>query len=220
MSDTITIKGGRDGLRLRLESEAEWEAIMNRLREQLEQNRNFFNGAKATVEIGARRLDQSQITQLATTLTQYGLQVEALDASERQSRSAARAIGINTRPLPRYDAAAKQSESEAIVVVRTVRSGQVVSHSGHITLIGDVNPGAEIIAGGSVIVWGRLRGLVHAGAFGKRDAVVCALELRPTQLRIADQITRTPDDASYSGPETARLDQDQIVVSTWEMHRR
>ena len=80
----------------------------------------------------------------------------------------------------------------AILVRRTLRSGYSLQHSGHVVVIGDVNPGAEIIAGGDVIVWGHLRGMVHAGAEGNDDAVVCALDLAPTQLRIGGLIATTP----------------------------
>lgn len=84
-----------------------------------------------------------------------------------------------------------------------------------------MNPGAEVIAGGSVIVWGRLRGVVHAGAMGDNTALICAIELRPTQLRIASLIARTPEDGSrhIPLPEVARVDQAQgrIVVEAWDV---
>ncbi|HEX7008861.1 MAG TPA: septum site-determining protein MinC, partial [Phycisphaeraceae bacterium] len=88
------------------------------------------------------------------------------------------------RPVARV--AESEERGEAALVQRTLRSGQVVRHQGHLTVLGDVNPGAEVIAGGSVVVWGRVRGTVHAGALGDRSAQICALELAPTQLRIAD----------------------------------
>jgi septum site-determining protein MinC len=75
---------------------------------------------------------------------------------------------------------------------------------GRLPSLGDVNPGAEIIAGGSVVVWGRLRGLVHAGAMGDDTAVICALDLNPTQLRIADQIAIPPADTRTAPPRTGR----------------
>ncbi|MBK7894707.1 MAG: septum site-determining protein MinC [Anaerolineaceae bacterium] len=81
-----------------------------------------------------------------------------------------------------------------LILKETLRSGRSIYHEGHVVVIGDVNPGAEIVASGDVIVWGRLRGLVHAGALGDETAVICALELTPTQLRIADQIAISPDE--------------------------
>lgn len=107
-----------------------------------------------------------------------------------------------------------------MLLTRTVRSGQVLRHSGHITLIGDVNPGGELIAGGSVVVWGRLRGFVHAGALGNAEAVVCAIELRPTQIRIAEQFATTPHNAGPHLPEVARIDGSQIIVEPWEVYKK
>src|SRR5205823_5759540 len=131
----------------------------------------------------------------------------------------ARSTGIAARPLTRA-AAENEDRGEAIFVSRTIRSGQVIRHHGHVTILGDVNAGSEIIAGGTVVVWGRLRGTVHAGAMGDRQAIICALELTPTQLRIADLIARTPEDSAGRFPEVARIEGDRISVEVWEAYRR
>jgi septum site-determining protein MinC len=82
-------------------------------------------------------------------------------------------------------------------------------------VIGDVNPGAEIIAGGNIVVWGRVGGLVHAGASGDETAVVCGLDLHPTQLRIADQIAITPQRKGKPQPEMAKLIDGKVVAEIW-----
>jgi septum site-determining protein MinC len=69
-----------------------------------------------------------------------------------------------------------------------------VSYDGNIIVIGDVNPGAEISAGGNVIVMGKLRGMVHAGKFGNKETYIIASKLIPTQIRIANIIARAPED--------------------------
>lgn len=101
---------------------------------------------------------------------------------------------------------------------RTLRSGQSIQHDGDVCIIGDVNPGAEVLAGGDVVVWGSLRGLVHAGAGGNTEAVICALQLAPTQLRIADTRSRGPEPGSAAAgqsPEMARSVEGRIVVEPW-----
>jgi septum site-determining protein MinC len=91
-----------------------------------------------------------------------------------------------------------------------------VHSTGHVVVIGDVNPGAEIVALGDVIVWGRLRGNVHAGADGDENAVVCALDMMPTQLRIASYIVTSPADKRRKPrPEVACVRNDQIIVEAW-----
>lgn len=225
MHDLVSIKGGKDGLRLQLDETAEWSEVLAALRSHLDQGGNFFVGAHLLVDIGDRPVGEDQLSDVLALMDEHGLRPEALAASARESRNAARAVGLVARvasPSALPAAPTTSHDSEATLIVRTVRSGQVVRHQGHITLIGDVNPGAEVIAGGSVVVWGRLRGLVHAGALGDSNALICALELRPTQLRIASFIARTPEEASGTAPapEVARVTNEHIIVEAWEISRR
>ncbi|MDP6996359.1 MAG: septum site-determining protein MinC [Candidatus Poribacteria bacterium] len=106
---------------------------------------------------------------------------------------------------------------EATHVIRySLRSGQVERFfEGTLILFGDVNPGAEVIAGGDIVVLGRLRGLAHAGALGNTSAIIMAMNLTPTQLRIGHLITRPPSTGirwSKPQPEIARVENDNIVV--------
>ena len=80
-----------------------------------------------------------------------------------------------------------------VYIRRTIRSGQSISSDGNIVIIGDVNPGAEIIAKGDVTVWGILAGIVHAGSEGNNFARIRALKLNPVQIRIGEVFARRPD---------------------------
>jgi septum site-determining protein MinC len=219
MPNLIAIKGSKDGLRVALDEHAAWAELLEALRDQLGQAANFFNGAQVIVDIGDRALDEEQLGGLLELMRQHGLRPEALASTARATRTAARAAGITARPLSR-DSAASEERGEAAFLQRTIRSGQVVRHYGHVTILGDLNAGGEIIAGGNVVVWGRLRGTVHAGALGDRGAVICALELAPTQLRIADLIAVPPAGRVERLPEVARVVDDQISVEVWETYRR
>jgi septum site-determining protein MinC len=108
----------------------------------------------------------------------------------------------------------------AILIQKTLRSGFKITFQGHVTVIGDVNPGAEIIASGSVIIWGKLKGVVHAGAEGDEKAVVCALDLMPTQLRIASIAAIPPQRKGKAQPETARIVGDEVVAEIWKQKGR
>lgn len=221
MGNLINIKGEKDGLRVHLDADAEWSRVLAALRSQLEQGGSFFAGARLMLDVGDRDINEQQLAEALDLMTSHGLRPESIAAMSREGRQVARDAGLIARPLPpTHHAAIPPSSSDAMLISRTVRSGQVVRHHGHITLVGDVNPGAEVIAGGSVIVWGRLRGMVHAGALGETSAFICALELRPTQLRIAALIARTPDDTELLLPEVARVEDDRIVVEPWETFKR
>lgn len=219
----ITIKGAKDGLQVQIDQTADWDAILSALRTQFEHGgSSFFAGARLTLDIGNRRVDEQQLADVLQLMEHYGMRPGSLLTTEGDSRAVARAAGLVTRAASRQNNNTRNEHDaeDGMLLVRTVRSGQVIRYHGNVTLIGDVNPGAEVIAGGSVVVWGRLRGMVHAGALGRAEALICALELRPTQLRIASLIARTPDDGASSVPEVARVQGDHIIVEVWEAYRR
>ncbi len=221
MAELVTIKSNKDGLRVYLNQTAEWSHIIESLRQRLEQSGTFFHGARFVLDIADRPVTEEQLAELLTLLRQHGLAPDSLATTTREGRSAARQAGIAAGPLARPPAPAPaNTESDALLVWRTVRSGQVVRHTGHITIIGDVNAGAEVIAGGNVVVWGRLRGVVHAGALGDHNALICALELNPTQLRIADLIAQPDTSAALLIPEVARIEDGRIGVESWEAYRK
>ncbi len=104
-----------------------------------------------------------------------------------------------------------------LYIRQNLRSGQTVSHKGHLVIIGDINPGAEVMADGDITVWGCLRGVAHAGIGGNVNAEIRALKLQPIQIRIAHAIARAPDRprvnyATTNGPETARMVDGKIRV--------
>ncbi|MDN5293030.1 MAG: septum site-determining protein MinC [Eubacteriales bacterium] len=123
-------------------------------------------------------------------------------------------------PLPIFFTSGERmtvwGDENTILVQRTLRCGQSISYDGNVVIIGDVNPGAEVVAGGSIIVMGALRGVAHAGAQGDEKAVVAAFRLQPTQLRIAGYISRSPDGSTSTPeyPEVARVKNGGIVIDS------
>lgn len=105
---------------------------------------------------------------------------------------------------------------------KTIRSGQLLESDGNIVVVGDVNPGAELIATGNIVVMGALKGTVHAGAKGNREAIVVALNLCPIQLRIGDVISRSPDNAEEHGvvPEIAYIRDEKIYIEDFLQKRK
>lgn len=220
---SVAIKGSTEGLIVTL-GDGAWDDVLTALTDRLAATPGFFAGAEATLRVDSRALDAAQLAHLRDMFSTYNGELRAVVADDSATRAAARALGLTAsaprlriaRPAPR----AENETTSGLVVRRTLRSGQSVRYGGHVVVIGDVNPGAEIVAGGDVVVWGRLRGLVHAGASGDTGAWVCALQLAPTQLRIADLITRSPE-APQRGqarvvPEVAKIQDEQIIVEPWE----
>jgi len=233
--DAITIKGIRQGLLITLEAEdqllRDWDAEMDALEARLSTNPAFFRGGRVALDVGARKLDRAAVEKTRTLLARHEVDLWAVVSTDGATEAAAQDAGlvINLGPAqPRRAEAVPEAAPggegaagappiiDGLVTRRTLRSGQRLHHPGHIVVIGDVNPGAEVVAGGDIVVWGHVRGMVHAGALGDEGAVICALDLSPTQLRIAGHIARSPEDKRRKPtPEMASVREGQIVAVPW-----
>lgn len=221
MGPKVHIKGIREGLLVTV-GEGSWPEIQQALLEHLDQQAQFLKGARLALDVGNHILKAAELGQLRNSISDRELSLWAVISNSPTTEQTAQTLGLATRlSKPRPDQAAPRVDTNlhtgeaAILVRRTLRSGFSLQHPGHVVVIGDVNPGAEIIAGGDVIVWGRLRGMVHAGAEGDETAVVCALDLSPTQLRIAGHIAVTPQRRGKSQPEMARVQNGQVMAEPW-----
>jgi septum site-determining protein MinC len=226
----IAIKGTRNGLLLTLEPETPFSELLNALADRLAEAPAFFRGASLVVDTSRRALGIRERSQLVNLLSYYQvtiLSVEPLTPSSLQNEAslahsfdAGQTSSSMSRELQNSNMQSPLQEAHEIVetlfIHRTVRSGQAIHHSGNIVIIGDVNPGAEVVAGGDVIVWGVLRGMVHAGYPDNEQASVCSLSLAPVQLRIGHLLSRPPEGMdTQSYPEVAAIRNGRIVVETW-----
>lgn len=226
MQVKITVKGIRDGL-LFTPGEGSWEEVRAALFEHIDQQGEFLKGARLALDLGNHILKAAELGSLRGQLSERGLTLWAVLSNSPTTEATAQTLGLATRlnkprpepPTPRLETSIRDGE-EAVLVQRTLRSGFSLQHKGHVVVVGDVNPGAEITATGNVIVWGHLRGMVHAGAEGNETALVCALDLSPTQLRIAGRIATTPQKRAKTQPEMAVLQNGQVVALAWEGKRK
>lgn len=218
-SSLVQIKGMREGLLVSL-GDAGWPVLQRALMERIEQQPSFFQGARLALDVGNQILHVAELTTLRDQLSERGITLWAVLSNSPATENTSQILGLATRihkPRPQEMQAAKGIDDEtALWVSKTLRSGMRIEFASHVVVFGDVNMGAEVVAGGSIIVWGRLRGVVHAGAQGNREAVVCALDLSPTQLRIADEIAVSPargGDAPQ--PEIVRLKDGRLQAEPW-----
>ena len=189
----VQIKGVMGGIKLKVAGVNNPETVMLEIKEKLIQVKDLLgNQTERTVWIESTTLSHKEKLELR----EYILNLLGNDT-------------LVNFDVPREDAPVSVFHSG------TLRSGQKLSSEGHLIVQGDVNPGAELKAAGNIVVLGTLKGIVHAGATGDRSASVSALVLSPTQIRIADVITRAPDEQAIpNGPETAYIMQDRIFIES------
>jgi septum site-determining protein MinC len=152
---------------------------------------------------------------LQSLLTRQGLTLVQLQADHPETRVAAAAIGLHLGPKTglQQDPDGAPAAPALTVHQGPLRSGEHLQVEGSVLVLGDVNPGAQISAVGHVLVWGRLRGVAHAGRHGDELATIVALQMRPLQLRIAGAVARGPDEVPVAGLcEEARLVNGEIRI--------
>jgi len=225
MSETrslIQIKGLRDGLLISLD-DASWEDQRAALIAQVDERPAFFQGARLALDVATQVLHVNDLVEMRDQLSDRGIFLWAVVSESPTTEKTAQLLGLATRiskPRPeetRQFSVENLGDETALFLSRTLRSGTRIEFPGHVVVLGDVNPGAEIIAEGNVIIWGRLRGMVHAGSTGDRKAVICALDLSPTQLRIADEVSATLRPQESPKPEKALINEDgRLQAEFWE----
>ncbi len=220
---TVELKGFRDGMRLIIDPEASMEEIEPAIVERMANLGDSLSGLTMNIDLENRVLNDEELVHLKNLLNEnYGLEVKQIigDAEDDPSRTEARQIaGVPALHGEErvYDQLAPLNE-ETRFIRQTLRSGQIErALEGNMVILGDVNPGAEVVAAGDIIVLGALRGVAHAGALGNTSSLIFALNLLPTQLRIGRFITRAPaEQHRHQRAEIARVLEDAIVVEDYD----
>jgi septum site-determining protein MinC len=223
--DPITIKGIREGLLLTIKPDAgDWLSMSSEVAKRIDEKRDFFKGARLALHVGTRPVRHHELDSLKTMLTNREIVLWAVVSESETTQTAAKNLGLETSLITHNDEQLEtvpvnpeEAGFPGVVITHTLRNGRTIRHEGHVTVYGDVNPGAQIIAGGSIFIWGKLRGVVHAGANGDETSVVCALDLIPTQLRIASYISVSPEDKRRKPrPEIASVREGKIIAQPWQ----
>lgn len=174
----VAIKGTKNGLVLRLDDKCAYSDLLAELRNKVAED-GLEGIAEVRIDTGNRYCDEDQLKEIMNIIHD--------SPNLRVSRIQSDVITVeecNNRILE------KQSET----YIGIVRSGQVVKADGDLVVIGDVNPNGRIVAGGSIYVLGRLKGIAHAGSNGNAQSVIAASWLEATHLMIADKIQLMSDE--------------------------
>lgn len=176
-SNHVTIKGIKDGLVFLLDDKCDFSSLLEELKFKLEfSHQNILTGPiiHVDVKLGKRLVTEDQKEMILDILKQKGN------------------LLVRSFEMP---AISRENEAGALTTMAgIVRSGQVLQHDGNLLFIGDVNPGGTICCTGDIMILGALRGMAHAGFKGNEKSIIAASYLSPTQLRIAETISRPPDE--------------------------
>jgi septum site-determining protein MinC len=223
MSSTkISVKGMDDKLHIKI-PEMEWHEIKSELNQYIQDNGGFLQGAKIVLELGDNLLKSTEMFDLKNILLDNQISIAQVMTEVPETRQAAELMGLKTFMEPkRIVTQEKEVDTSiggetSIFVVKTLRSGNVVNSEGHLTVIGDVNPGASIRAKGNIVVWGKLKGEAHAGVDGDPTCIVLALEMTPSLITIANIRYSELRKKSGKSPEQAFISKNEIKISPWKI---
>ena len=211
MKQPVVIKANNFGLMIILDPEIEFDALCKAVEEKFKESEKFFGSADMAVAFEGRNLSaDEEETIIETILDNSSINIVCTidndPVKEERFRKKLEQIAI--------------SEDVSLTKIHKgyFRSGQMMEFDTGVVVIGDINPGAKVVAKGSIVVLGALKGEAEAGAGGNDDAFIIALDMAPIQLRIGSKIARCADNSAFAGktkclsPKVAFVENDNICI--------
>lgn len=236
-NDVVNIKGTRQGLVIILDTTKNFTDVKQGLIAKITEKKGFFQGGKFTFDMASGSLDDGQRLELEEVCRHFGLEynpdIQPLELHKSRVQTPPISLtleGKHSDPvtsiktkhtssgevIPLQGVLDRELHETGLIINHSLRSGQKINYAGNVVIMGDVNPGAEIVTTGSIVVMGVLRGIAHAGASGDTTATITAYAIRPTQLRIGNIIGIAPADEAKKPttiwPEKAWISDGHIVI--------
>ena len=188
MAQYITVNLKKDVIVMKLSEKATQADTIKSLKKKLPELKKLYQQEKTPIFVTGRILKNKELKEIQD-LIKKSINVEV-------EFDTPKALGLNEIRRT-YNRDVEISESK--IHRGSLRSGQRIEYEGTLIVLGDVNDGAEVIAGDNVVVVGNLRGLAHAGAKGNKQAIIAAHRIDTHQLRIANIIKEMEkDDEGYN----------------------
>ena len=177
----VIFKGTKDGVTVLFDADAPFDEICEQLRQKVEEAGKFFDNVKTSLAFKGREFSEEEEKTLLQIITENTtMRITFLKTDTSAGQKLTNLLEEDTH-ITKYHRG-------------SLRNGQRLEFDGSLVVLGDINPGAEIKATENIIVLGQLRGMAHAGCQGTAEAFIAAVYMAPVQLRIADIITRFPDE--------------------------
>lgn len=210
----VIFKGTKNGLTILLSPDIDFNVLKENLKKKTEDAKKFFRGAKVSIMFKGRMLSEEEEYELLQIISEK-TQLNISYIYDENIRDSSKLEDCELLTVNKNDERIQIDQTK--YYKGTIRSGQSLEFKGSVVVIGDVNPGGEIIASGNIIILGSLKGIVHAGCQGCDKAFVAALAMKPMQLRICNIITRSPDNEEYNHqsklfPQVAYLQDKNIYI--------
>ena len=176
-NNSISISIKKNQVVIKVDENAEQREIVTDLKKKMLELKNLYQDDKTPILITGKILKNREMDEIQNLIKKFlNVQIDF---------DSPKVLGLHGIKKTFYKEVAT---SETKFHKGSLRSGQRIEFEGSLVIIGDVNAGAEVIAGENIVVLGILRGLAHAGAKGNKDAVIEASEIEAVQIRIANKV--------------------------------
>ena len=205
---TVVLRAYRDGLHLIIRPHLSIAEVEVAIQQEISRMNRSLAGAAVQIDLKSPTLNDEEIGYLRSKLKEdYDLIVRGIELSDDPVSPPIAAAPTTHVISQTMDAQSTREGEPSRIVPYTIRSGQTEEFpQGSLIIYGDVNSGAEVRAGGDIVVLGTLRGSAYAGANGRLSAVIIAMDFAPLQLQIGNYVNRsTMNQKSRGYPEIARI---------------
>ncbi|NLP15856.1 MAG: septum site-determining protein MinC [Clostridiales bacterium] len=186
VNNSVIIKGNNYGIIVVLSPDISFEELKEQVTEKFRESSKFFKKAKMAISFEGRTLSNDEQREILNIIeSNTDMQIVCIIEDD-----------------PKKEELFKKTLEQKLMELENntgqfykgiLRSGASLEFDNSVVIIGDVNNGARVVSKGNIIVLGSLKGTAYAGASGNTNSFVVALDMRPTQIRIADTIARSPD---------------------------
>jgi septum site-determining protein MinC len=206
----VRLKGVGDSLWVTIDSSLPTERIYEEITKIFERLKHLAVNAKVIIDTGDHDNDDQLVEELGGFLKSKFQVGHVFKAQSRKQP-----YDPPEENEPETSEVGFVPHNDSLIVAGRVRSGQSIEARKHLVILGDLNPGAEAVAGGDILVLGSLQGKAAAGQPNNRNAIVMALEFKPTQIQIAGFVVAGNPHMTGAVPEFAHIENDQIVVNDY-----
>jgi len=200
MNNNIKINQTQEEIVLNLNVTAEAEDLIEELKEKLPKLRDFYKASKIPMRISGKIFEEEEIETIKKMIKEeIDIDVNFDDVSDL--------LGLHAIKKT-FELETEITETK--FVQNSLRSGQKEEYQGSIVVCGDVNAGAEIVAGGNIVITGCLRGVAHAGANGNVKTIIAANNIEVTQIRIANLVKEIIEKLDKN--HICKIDNNEIII--------
>lgn len=201
MNNCVNIVLGKEEITLKINGQAEINEIEECLKEKIPELKKLYQNEKTPIFVTGKVLKNAEMEKIKEIIKK-DIEVEI----EFDSPNVLGLYGIRKA----FEEEIKSSETK--FHRGSLRSGMKIEYEGSLVVLGDVNAGAEIIAGENIVVLGNLRGVAHGGAKGNKRAIISAAKIESPQIRIANIVKELEKTDEESVKTYAYVKENEIIL--------